>query len=214
MAGRSPGSKGPADLIAIRAGVPPMFIQLKARRSQPMWSAFPPPQRAALVELAARYGADAWYCYWRTGKPPVWVHSEDWPPARGRERADYVIGEGGCWIWAKARTADGYGAINRDGETLAHRWFYARENGPVPNGLQIDHLCGVRACVNPDHLEPVTQTENVRRGAVTKLRPAEVREIREAANAGDEGLQAIGDRYGIGKGHVWRIKMGLAWRDI
>lgn len=70
-----------------------------------------------------------------------------------------------CWIWGGAKTAGGYGVFNSgEGNTVAHRFSWQAANGPVPEGLQIDHLCRNRACVNPAHLEPVTQQENIRRG--------------------------------------------------
>lgn len=70
----------------------------------------------------------------------------------------------GCWLWT-AGTEDGYGryGLNQT-SVLAHRLAYMELVGPVPAGLQLDHLCRVRACVNPAHLEPVTLRENVRRG--------------------------------------------------
>lgn len=70
--------------------------------------------------------------------------------------------ESGCWLWAGARDAYGYGAAT--GHTKAHRLVYEALVGPIPRGLTIDHLCRVRACVNPTHLEPVTRGENVLRG--------------------------------------------------
>jgi len=75
----------------------------------------------------------------------------------------------GCWLWSGADSGKGYGKF-WDGErlTLAHRYAYERHVGPIPDGLQIDHLCRVRCCVNPDHLEAVTQQENVRRGEAGK----------------------------------------------
>lgn len=78
---------------------------------------------------------------------------------------DYIIDTStGCWLWQRA-TRYGYGHKKVGGKDWrAHRWYYEQVNGPVPAGLQLDHLCRVRACVNPDHLEPVTQTENIRRG--------------------------------------------------
>ena len=73
--------------------------------------------------------------------------------------------EEGCWEWRGARAGTGYGAIWVDGRGRpAHRVAYELEVGPIPDGLQLDHLCCNPACVRPDHLEPVTQAENIRRG--------------------------------------------------
>lgn len=72
-----------------------------------------------------------------------------------------------CWIWtgAKAGPGEKYGYIRVDGKTLrAHRFAYEALVGAIPKGLQLDHLCRVRACVRPDHLEPVTNRENGLRG--------------------------------------------------
>ncbi len=72
---------------------------------------------------------------------------------------------GECWIWDTDLTSAGYGRITVDGQRYyAHRWFYEKLIGPIPRGLQIDHLCRVRNCVNVDHLELVTIAQNVRRG--------------------------------------------------
>jgi len=71
----------------------------------------------------------------------------------------------GCWLWMRGTTSNGYGAMAFEGRSrLAHRLSYELLVGPVPDGLQIDHLCRTRLCVNPDHLEPVTQRENILRG--------------------------------------------------
>ena len=68
---------------------------------------------------------------------------------------------GFCWIWKAALNADGYGKLQQH---LAHRLTYIELHGAIPEGLQMDHLCRVRSCCNPAHLEPVTPAENTRRG--------------------------------------------------
>lgn len=86
---------------------------------------------------------------------------------------EYAPHLGPCWVW-KASTTAGYGHFFDKGQRAAHGWSYEHANGPVPEGLQLDHLCRVRACVRPSHLEPVTHAENLRRGAggvISDLRP-------------------------------------------
>ena len=67
-----------------------------------------------------------------------------------------------CWLWQAAVNDEGYGRFGPS--EYAHRWAYEFCVGPLPDGLQIDHLCRVRNCVNPDHLEPVTGRTNILRG--------------------------------------------------
>jgi len=73
----------------------------------------------------------------------------------------YEEDEAGCWIFLGKRDKKGYGTAGMHGS--AHRLFYVCLVGPVPDGLQIDHLCRVKHCVNPEHMEPVTVQENLRR---------------------------------------------------
>jgi hypothetical protein len=70
-----------------------------------------------------------------------------------------------CWEWQRARLTGGYGAYFLKGRNVyTHRFAYEQLVGPVPGGLQLDHLCRNTRCVNPVHLEPVTPRENKLRG--------------------------------------------------
>ena len=71
-----------------------------------------------------------------------------------------------CWRWVRSTNQYGYGQTKMwDKNRLAHRVAYELWVGPIPDGLELDHLCSNRRCCNPAHLEPVTQAENVRRAA-------------------------------------------------
>lgn len=71
----------------------------------------------------------------------------------------------GCWLWTSNISKAGYARLSvNNRRQYVHRLSYEEFVGPIPDGLQIDHLCRVRCCVNPDHLEPVTHLENIRRG--------------------------------------------------
>lgn len=83
----------------------------------------------------------------------------------------YEVSSGGCWLWSGLMKANGYGmvAVGRttNGTPVrrhAHRVMYVLMVGPVPEGMTLDHLCRNRRCVNPAHLEPVSNAENVLRG--------------------------------------------------
>lgn len=75
-----------------------------------------------------------------------------------------IIRVGDCWIWTGSTQNKGYGTVTiRCVNVLAHVASYRIRNGAVPDGLELDHLCRTPLCVNPDHLEPVTHEENMRR---------------------------------------------------
>ncbi len=75
------------------------------------------------------------------------------------------VTESGCWIWIAYTHKQGYGRVSINNKVYnAHRVVYETLRGPIGYQLELDHLCRVRCCVNPDHLEAVTHKENVLRG--------------------------------------------------
>ena len=92
------------------------------------------------------------------------------PSVMSRFNAKWTLGPGvdACWVWAACADSSGYGRFRvggRAGRTwYAHRLSYTYWRGPIGDGLQIDHLCRNTSCVNPAHLDAVTQSANIRRG--------------------------------------------------
>lgn len=85
-------------------------------------------------------------------------------PARLWSQVAYT--PAGCWLWTGHTILNGYGQVYHDGRSqMIHRIVYAAAKGAIPQGLDLDHLCRNRLCVNPDHLDPVTNRENAIRGA-------------------------------------------------
>lgn len=81
----------------------------------------------------------------------------------------YVQPQGDCWAWGGDLSPNGYGTVHVWGRgTMAHRVFYEYFIAPIPPGLDLDHLCRVRNCVNPWHLDPVTRSVNLKRAANPK----------------------------------------------
>lgn len=102
-----------------------------------------------------------------------------------------VFADDGCWIWTGALNGSRYGSIEVDGRLRRpHRLLYEFVVGVIPEGLELDHLCRVRHCVNPDHLEAVTRSENLRRS------PLVASAARQRALARREWMQEIGGRGG------------------
>ena len=75
-----------------------------------------------------------------------------------------VDATGSCWFWLGAKNRSGYGSVSRGGKSLlAHRYSYSSLTLEDISGRELDHICRTRSCVNPDHLEPVSRSENMKR---------------------------------------------------
>ncbi|HEV2123202.1 MAG TPA: HNH endonuclease signature motif containing protein [Chloroflexota bacterium] len=83
------------------------------------------------------------------------------------------------------------------GNLKAHRWAYEALVGPIPTGTELDHLCRNPACVRPDHLEPVTHAENIRRGYAAKPRPRWTTTHCPRGHAYDEANSYIHPKTGL-----------------
>lgn len=117
-----------------------------------------------------------------------------------------------CWIFRGYIHESGYGRLKVGGRLrYAHVVSYEARFGPIPKGLDLDHLCQVKPCINPDHGEPVTHTENVRRGPHTLLTLDEVHLIRELRGkvAGIE----LAQRFGVTKSCISKIHQNKIWHD-
>lgn len=110
----------------------------------------------------------------------------DFPSLKQRILLSITEDPSGCWLWAKRINQNGYGQLMvrdhggaKQRSRGAHRVSYEQFVGPIPEGLELDHLCRVRKCVNPAHLEPVTHQENLRR---SPLHPARQRPDGQCSN--------------------------------
>lgn len=102
------------------------------------------------------------------------------------------VTESGCWIWLGTEV-NGYGQIKVNGRsTLAHRYVYEQLVGPIPPGLDMDHLCRVTQCINPNHVEPVTTQVNILRG----ISPAALHAKKTHC---DRGHELFGENLRLGK---------------
>lgn len=123
-----------------------------------------------------------------------------------------------CWVWARGIDHKGYAQMSVQGRTRqAYAVFYERAKGPVPAGLQLDHLCsrhgGPRSCVNPDHLEPVTPAENVRRGRYVKLTIDAAREIRRLWDTGNYTQRELAGMFGVNRPAISKIVLNQRWAE-
>ncbi len=123
----------------------------------------------------------------------------------------------GCWLWrGSVKKGTGY-AVRSNGQRLmklVHRQVFIATFGPIHDDLPLDHLCRTPRCVNPLHLEPVTDGENVRRGAHTFLTPEIVSDIRAAYVYGRVGYRTLRRRFGLKHSHLQAIVAQKIWRDV
>ena len=141
----------------------------------------------------------------------------------------YVRITPGCWIWEGAKDTRGYGicwvsGIGRSGAKRAHKVSYEYYIGEVPEGLVLRHRCNNTSCVNPYHLIPGTQKENVHDSiaagtfpkrtshGMTKLSEQNVIEIKELLQAGMKHRE-IAEKFGIARTMVTKINNGQRWKD-
>lgn len=143
---------------------------------------------------------------WIKGQPLRFIHGHNsfgvnrsTPRIKERWKVEDRGFSSPCWIWLLKTNRTGYGYESANGKDhLAHRRAYEKANGPIADGLHLDHLCRQRLCVNPDHLEPVTAFENTRRGRSSKLTPAQAWEIHNRRRNG-ETIRALAEEFGVSK---------------
>lgn len=147
----------------------------------------------------------------KLGEPLQFVSGHNFIKFVGPE---YKIVESGCWQWQKSINQDGYGKTNIGRRQMyAHRKYYEGKYGPVPKGYELDHLCSNRACVNPDHLEPVLPRTNVRRSRAAKLDAQQIAKIRRMHAEGISRAE-LAAHFGVHPGHMSHIISGRYWADI
>jgi hypothetical protein len=148
---------------------------------------------------------------YRKGEPTLYVRGHFGRRPRPLESWYAVNEDTGCWEWLGFRKNTGYGQFRHKGRTQpAHRFFYRLYVGEIPDGLHLDHLCRNRLCVNPEHLEPVTREENVRRGATARLTAETVAAIR----CSHDSHAALARRYGVAKSTIADVRRGRTWREV
>lgn len=112
----------------------------------------------------------------------------------------------GCMLFTDHLLPNGYGGVTHNyKQWLAHILAYTVTKGPVPEGLEVDHVCRVRHCVNPEHLEAITRSENHRRGSQGKLTKEDVIEIRNQLKQGIPGRE-LARRYNVSDALISMIR--------
>lgn len=106
----------------------------------------------------------------------------------------------GCWLWMGSIGSHGYAQVRvKEGTTVVHRILYIEKYGAIPEGLELDHLCRLRCCVNPEHLEPVTRRENIRRGVAPSAKQMRQTHCKKGHLFTKENTQWYKTKYGVGR---------------
>lgn len=166
------------------------------------------------TKLAGRNRADRG---WVKGQPVPFIHGHNPTIPLFRRVANFwkmtsLLPESGwpdCIEWTGALSPGGYGHYTAGifGEGMAHRIAYMLTFGLIPKGLEPDHLCRNRKCINPYHLEAVTRTVNVRRGARARLTESLASEIRASL----ESERVIARRLGVSRGAIQAVRSRRTW---
>lgn len=145
---------------------------------------------------------------WIRGEPIRFVHGHN-----GKSKVrNWTIDGNYCWLWNGSPRKDGYCKTKSNGKYIyAHRFIYQKLVGPIPKGLILDHLCRKPKCVNPDHLEPVTHVENLRRGKSAKLNPSKILEIKKILKNGVY-QKVIAKNFNVSATLISYIKNGKRWK--
>ncbi len=119
-----------------------------------------------------------------------------------------------CWIWQLSIDEHGYGKVSVKNKTMhAHRQYYTESKGRIPKGYQVDHLCFVPACVNPDHLEAVPPSVNQWRRRYIKLTPDKIPTILQIRKWG-VSYKAIAVLLGVKPITIYAICKGKNWTRL
>jgi len=116
-----------------------------------------------------------------------------------------------CWIARGHPNSAGYPRRTINGKrTYAPRAMYEREKGKIPAGLVPDHLCSIRMCINPDHLEPVTETVNGRRSKRAKINEQIAKQILQSKRS----TKWWAAKLGIAVSTVSNVRSGARWKGV